>query len=174
MLATKAFRAVVISIAVAQAGLAQQAGEPAANTDTPRPQIVVDRTCRILPDSDARVLGDDGHGMRDPIICHLESIFQSQHVEEKIADGEHQYSRVRIAEQEYVLQDVIEAPVVFLVRHPVPEGWTVDSDPQPVSVDAGVAVFRVFADPGQTVRLHVGLRHATPIDDAAPQSAPNR
>jgi hypothetical protein len=78
-----------------------------------------------------------------------------------------QREHISISEQEYLLQDVTAGPVIFEVREFVPSQWQVDSDPQPVETVAfsgknvgSAAVFRVNAQPGETVRLHVGLRDA--------------
>jgi hypothetical protein len=125
--------------------------------------IVVDQSCRILPDSDAAVLGDHNDAFRNPVICHLESVLASRHVEERISSGDR--SLVRIREHEFILQNVTDSPAVFVVRQALPEGWTVDSDPQPTTVDGETAVFRVNAEPGQVVRLHVGLRNAVPLEN---------
>jgi hypothetical protein len=129
----------------------------------PRLQIAVDRSCMILPDSDPSVMGDHYDAFRDGAICHLESVFSSHHVEEKIEDGERSRFLVHVAEQEYLMQNVTDKPVVFVVRHNVPENWTVDSEPKPVSVEDGTAVFQVNAEPGQRVRLHVGMRRSVSI-----------
>jgi len=125
--------------------------------------IVVDQSCRILPDSDPAVLGDHNDAFRDPVVCHLESVLASRHVEERISSGDR--SLVRIREHEFILQNVTDSPAVFVVRQAVPEGWSVDSDPQPTATEDSTAVFRVFAEPGQIVRLHVGLRNAIPMDN---------
>ena len=129
--------------------------------------IVVDQSCRILPDSDPAVMGDHYDSFRDPAVCHLESVFSSQHVEVRVADGERSRSAVRIREHEFVLQNVTELPAVFTVRQLVPEGWTVNSDPQPVGMDGNTAIFRVYAIPGMIVRLHVGMQNTVPIADDA-------
>ena len=80
------------------------------------------------------------------------------HMEESVQDKELYRSRVTINEQEYVLQNISDEPVVFVVEQNVPNGWQVDSDPQPgelIPASVGdrkldkVAVFRVHADPGQ-------------------------
>ena len=128
-----------------------------------RVAIVVDQSCRILPDSDPAVLGDHNDAFRDPVVCHLESVLASRHVEERISSGDR--SLVRIREHEFILQNVTDSPAVFVVRQAVPEGWSVDSDPQPTTVDGETAVFRVNAEPGQIVRLHVGLRNAIPLEN---------
>jgi hypothetical protein len=46
---------------------------------------------------------------------------------------------------------------VFIVHHEVPNSWIVDSDPQPTSINGSMAVFRLVAEPGERVRLHVGM-----------------
>lgn len=128
-----------------------------------RVSIVVDQSCRISPDSDPAVLGDHNDAFRNPLICHLESVLASRHIEERISSGDR--SLVRIREHEFILQNVTDSPAVFVVRQTVPEGWSVDSDPQPSSTEDSTAVFRVNAEPGQIVRLHVGLRNAIPLEN---------
>jgi hypothetical protein len=124
-------------------------------------QIYVDDHCQVL---------DAGTGQfaANADVCHLDGmgVHRSSHVAAKEVDGVVQHSRVDVAEQTYLLQNIHEQPVVFVVAHQVPDGWHVDSDPQPISVKDGVAVFRVIAQPGQIVRLHVGTARATPLDDA--------
>jgi hypothetical protein len=39
----------------------------------------------------------------------------------------------------------------------------VDSDPQPAEMEGSTAVFRVYAEPGEIVRLHVGVRRTTEL-----------
>jgi hypothetical protein len=62
------------------------------------------------------------------------------------------------------LQNPTDKPVLFTVRHKVPENWTVDSDPPPSSMDGSTAVFRANAEPGQRVRLHVGMHRSYPVN----------
>ena len=101
---------------------------------------------------------------RADAICHLESVLSSHHIEEKITDGQRSRFSVRVAEQEYVVQNPTDKPAVFVVRHDVPGSWIVDSDPQPTSIDGSTAVFRLIAEPGQRVRLHVGMHRSDGID----------
>lgn len=123
-------------------------------------QIYVDDHCQVL---------DSGTGQfaANADVCHLDGmgVHRSSHLAAKEVDGIVQHSRVDVAEQTYLLQNIHEQPVVFVVAHQVPDGWRVDSDPQPVSQKGGVAIFRVIAQPGQIVRLHVGTAHETPLDD---------
>jgi hypothetical protein len=86
----------------------------------------------------------------------------SQHVEEKLTDG--QRSLVRVAEQEYVVQNPTDKPAIFIIRHDIPKNWIVDSDPQPSGMDGSTAVYRLNADPGQRVRLHVGMHRSYAIN----------
>jgi hypothetical protein len=126
--------------------------------------IVVDKSCRIEPESDPLVVGDHVDAFRDDAICHLESVLSSQHIEEKIADGQRSRFSVRVAEQEYVVQNPTDKPSLFIVRHEVPKNWIVDSDPRPSSTDGSTAVFRLNAEPGQRVRLHVGMHRRYTIN----------
>lgn len=126
--------------------------------------IIVDKSCLIEPGSDPLVLGDHIDAFRDDAICHLESVLSSQHIEEKITDGQRSRFSVQVAEQEYVVQNPIDKPIVFTVRHDIPENWIVDSDPQPTSIDGSTAVFQLNAEPWQRVRLHVGMHRSDSID----------
>jgi hypothetical protein len=139
---------------------------PAGQTqDQPmRLSIIVDKSCLIQPESDPLVLGDHVDAFRDDAICHLESVLSSHHVEEKITDSARSRFFVRVAEQEYIVQNPTDKPAVVIVQHQLPENWTVDSDPQPTSIDGTTALFRVNAEPGQRVRLHVGMRRNQSID----------
>jgi hypothetical protein len=133
--------------------------------DRPAPlSIVVDKSCLVEPQSDPLVLGDHIDAFRDDAICHLESVLSSQHIEEKITDGQRFHFTVRVAEQEYVVQNPTDKPAVFIVHHEVPKNWIVDSDPQPSSMDGSTAVFLLNAEPGQRVRMHVGMHRSDSID----------
>ena len=126
--------------------------------------IIVDNSCRIEPESDSLIVGDHVDAFRDDAICHLESVLSSHHEEEKIRDGQRSRFTVQVAEQEYVVQNPTDKNAVFIVRHDVPENWIVDSDPQPSSTDGSTAVFRLNAEPGQRVRLHVGMHRSDSIN----------
>src|SRR5262249_894709 len=139
---------------------------PAKQTQNQAPplSIVVDKSCRIDPESDPLIVGDHADAFRDDAICHLESVLSSHHVEEKITEGQRSPFNVQVTEQEYVVQNPTEKPAVFIVRHDVPESWIVDSDPQPTSMDGSTAVFRLNAEPGQRVRMHVGMHRSDSIN----------
>ena len=126
--------------------------------------IIVDNSCRIEPESDPLIVGDHVGAFRDDAICHLESVLSSQHIEERITDSQRSRFSVHVAEQEYVVQNPTDKPTVFIVRHDVPENWVVDSDPQPSSIDGSTAVFRLNAQSGQRVRLHVGMHRSYSIN----------
>ncbi len=146
------FSSVALSLLVAQ-----------SQDEAGRLLIVVDKSCLIQPDSDPLILGGHNDAFRDDAICHLESVLSSHHIEEKITEGERSSFFVRVAEQEYVVQNPTDKPTLFIVRHDVPQDWKVDSEPQPSSMDGATAVFRLNADPGQRVRLHVGAHRSYPI-----------
>ena len=151
-----------LPLALALAFLTVPAGQ---TQDQPAPlSIIVNKSCLIQPQSDPLVLGDHFDAFRDDAICHLESVLSSHHVEEKTTDGGLGRVFVRVAEQEYVVQNPTDKPAVFIIQHHLPEGWTVDSEPQPTSIDGATALFQVNAEPGQRVRLHVGMRRNQSID----------
>jgi hypothetical protein len=147
----------LLALAAAHSVTAQAAPADASSTWQ---QIYVDDHCQVL---------DAGTGQfaANADVCHLDGmgVHRSSHVAAKEVDGVVQHSLVSVAEQTYMLQNIHDQPVVFVVAHQVPEGWHIDSDPQPLTLKAGVAVFRVIAQPGQIVRLHVGAEHATPLAD---------
>ena len=137
---------------------------PARHAYSPFKEIHVDQSCRLLPDPLHPIIGKKKpHPLSDPVICHLETVLHSEHMEETIVGDELRRNLVKINEQEYVVQNITAEHVVFVVHQFVPQGWNVDSDPQPVEVEGQTAIFRVHADAGQIVRLHVGLRHASPL-----------
>ena len=121
-------------------------------------EIRVDERCRILLEEPSGY-DEKAEGSTDDAVCHLESRHTSNHVERSIVEGVSTRSSVTIEEQEYVLQDVTDEPVAFVVEQAVKPDWTVDSDPQPTKTFGNIAEFRVLAEPDQIVRLHVGLRH---------------
>lgn len=133
-------------------------------------EIHVNQDCLILQD---RVDGVQGMsvpgaqavtgGETDSAVCHLESKLTSNHVKGTVVNGAVQRSVVVVKEQEYLLQNELQQPVVFVVEHAVPDGWKVDSDPAPQRMVGKMAVFKVSAQPGQIVRLHVGEEHLIPL-----------
>jgi hypothetical protein len=126
-------------------------------------EIHVDQDCRILPDPAHVPPGAKAKPYSDSAICHLDHIFESQHVEERIVGNQLLRSKVDIHEHEFVLQDISADPVTFVVQQEVPKSWTVDSDPQPKQIIGQTAYFPVIVQPGEIVRLHVGMRHESPM-----------
>jgi hypothetical protein len=122
-------------------------------------EIHVDQDCRILPDAAHPLPRQKAKPFHDPILCSLEGVKDSEHMEERIDGNELRRFRIQVSEQTFVLQNITTDHIVFVVNHAVPSGWTVDSDPQPNRYDNGDAVFPVHAQPGEIVRLHVGIRH---------------
>jgi len=178
MTATKKLPAFFFLGAVASFGvtasLAQGAQQPAASPAARIPysafkEIHVDQQCHILPYPGSTDAGKSKPRLRkDPIICHLETVNASGHLEDTVVGDELHQSRVRIREQEYVLQNVTQEPRWFVVEQFVPAGWVVDSDPQPSEMAGATALFRVHAEPGEIVRLHVGMRNAKPLHARLP------
>ena len=122
-------------------------------------EIRVDERCRILLKEPTGFTGKP-KTRKDSVVCHLESQHTSNHIEKSVVDGVPARCSVTIAEREFVLQDVTDEPVTFVVEQPVGQDWQVNSDPQPTKMVGDIAEFRVIAQPGEVVRLHVGLRHA--------------
>lgn len=125
----------------------------------------------VYVDDSCQIMTSGGQFQNDADICHLDGagVQVSSHIAAKDVDGVRQHSLVKVHEQTYLLQNVDSEPVLFVVAQQVPAGWHVDSDPQPDQVKGNVAIFRVTAQPGQIVRLHVGVAHESPVaaDSAA-------
>jgi hypothetical protein len=78
-------------------------------------EIHVDQFCRILPDqAQSAGAGAKLRPRKDSVICHLETVLQSSHAEERLVGNELERSVVHIEEQEYLLQNVTGYPVVFV------------------------------------------------------------
>lgn len=122
-------------------------------------QIHVDAKCRILPEAAHLFPGHKPGPFRDANICHIENPLSSGHREEQISGNQLLRSNVRVSEQTYVLQNITGDHIVFVLEFPVPAGWQIDSDPQPNRFDGTTAIFPVHAQPGEIVRLHVGMRN---------------
>lgn len=157
--------ALVIAASAQQPG-ARPAYDGADAPDVAR-QIYIDGDCRIIPDAAHPFPGRKLKPFRDNGICSLETVLHSEHVEEQIKGNQLLRWAVRVNEQTFVLQNITGDHIVFVVEYRVPAGWTVDSDPQPNRYAGSTAIFPVHAQPGEIVRLHVGVRHTTPLKPRA-------
>jgi hypothetical protein len=167
MSATGRFSAVALLALCVTAGMGQRPGAtriPYDGSDTPDgpKSIHVDQDCRILPGSPLLPASKKSHPYRDSAICDIESPAESTHWEEKIVGNELQRAFVHVKERTFVLQDIADQPTEFIVQYAVPKDWFVDSDPLPFQVSGQTVYFRVYVKPGETVRLHVGVRREWP------------
>jgi hypothetical protein len=124
-------------------------------------ELQVDHSCRILTPARPGARNPRPHFRYNPIVCHLESVHTSDHWEQTpptTPNGRPRNIHVTVAEREYLLQNVTPAPVTFVVTEPLRKGWHIDSEVQPAELTPKAAIFRVQAQPGQIVRLHVGER----------------
>ncbi len=64
-----------------------------------------------------------------------------------------------VAESTYLVHNAAGETRTVIVETPHRQGWELDSDPKPEESTAAVYRFRVIAQPGESVRLHVGQRH---------------
>lgn len=146
-------------------GARQAARQPYDNSNSAAGLQVfhLDQRCRILPDPAHLAPGKKPRPYTDSAICHLESVLSSSHWEEKITTHQLQRTLVFIREHEFVLQNMSDTRALFVVQQEVPSKWSVDSDPQPVQIVGRIAYFHVYAEPGQIVRLHVGMRREYPM-----------
>ena len=141
--------------------------QPAANAApvsnvAPR-QVYVDQRCRLLPDPGSLAPGKKAKLKKDPEVCHLEAVFDTKHGEDQVVGNELKRSIVEVYEQQYVLQNVTAQTEVFIIEQPAVREWTIEGDPPPFQVAGSTAFFRAWVQPGEVVRLHVGMRHATAL-----------
>jgi len=139
---------IFLLLLLAAAPLAAQAPIPT--------ELEVDRQCRIVTENPANPTHPHHH--YDAGICHLESVLDSQHIATTIRNGVSKRALVEVREREYVMQNPYPQPITFTVKQTVPKSFHIDSDPQPAEMANNIATFHVIAQPGQTVRLHVGER----------------
>jgi hypothetical protein len=162
MVANRAYPALLLVGATACLGAAAQ--KPAASHRQNyfgSNEIRVDQDCHILPDPANLPPGKKARPYTDSNICHLESVNSSEHVEQKAVGNRLLRSLVDVQEHEFVLWNPENEPVIFVVEQLVPKKWTVDSDPQPKQIIGQVAFFPVHVQPGEVIRLHVGIRHTS-------------
>ena len=118
-------------------------------------EVHVTGDCRIYykntPDKKPRYFRNAG-------ICHQESANHVKQSEDTMKDGVLTRVVYQINESDYLLHNFTDHSVAFVLDQRLPEGWHVITDPQPISVDDHMAIYRVLAQPGQTVRLHTGQR----------------
>ena len=123
-------------------------------------EIHLDERCRVFsqvrPDAGAEYSKPKFHSGEG--LCTLRVEKHSSHWEETVYQGVVNRTKVQIRERDYVLYNSTQYTVAFVMAQSLPDGWTVDSVPQPVEVVDHVATFRVYAQPGQTVKLHIGER----------------
>jgi hypothetical protein len=124
-------------------------------------EVQIDHLCRVLTPARPNARDPKPHFRFNSIVCHLESEHVSDHWEQAppaTPNGRPKRIIVSVSEREYVLQNVTNSLVTFVVFQPLHKGWRIDSDPRPAEVTVSGAIFRVEAQPGQIVRLHVGER----------------
>jgi hypothetical protein len=76
----------------------------------------------------------------------------------EVCRRENDHDTARRVDHILVLKNLNPAPVTFVVFEWL-YGGRIDSVPQPDQVAGGAAVFRLHADPGESVHLHVGVRY---------------
>ncbi len=89
-----------------------------------------------------------------------ESQNNSNHVDHVTASkGVLVLHRAEVREITYVIHNAAATNRTVVLEHPVQNGYTLDSDPKPEETTPSVYRFRVSAAAGETVRLHVGVKH---------------
>ncbi len=73
-----------------------------------------------------------------------------------VHDGYLVESNEEIREVTYVVHNAASDARTVLIEHPVQNGWKLTSEVKPVETTATLYRFSVAAQPGETVRLHVG------------------
>jgi hypothetical protein len=121
-------------------------------------EIHVDEKCHIsevAPHSD----GLKQHVYTDRGICSVSGDAVTTRQETDIDDDKRIHRNVTIREHTFALHNPKDDPVTFIVDQKVPEGWQIDSDPLPNSINGADATFLVVVAPGETANLHVGERN---------------
>jgi hypothetical protein len=65
----------------------------------------------------------------------------------------------QIREVTYLVHNAASDARDVILEHPLEDGWKLNSEVKPVETSASSYRFRVIAQPGETVRLHVGETH---------------
>ncbi len=76
-----------------------------------------------------------------------------------IAKGVLTETSIDVAELTYDVHNAAPDPRTVIIEQPVRQGWTLDSDPKPTETTPTTYRFRVGANAGETVHLHIGERH---------------
>lgn len=123
-------------------------------------EIHIDERCRVFTQDRPSAGTPYGKpGFHDgSALCHLRSDNHSNHWEEAVHNGVVSRTRVQIHERNYLLFNPTDVRVAFVLDISLPDGWTIDSDPRPTEVIDHLASFRVYARPGETLKLHIGER----------------
>jgi hypothetical protein len=122
-------------------------------------EIHVDKDCHILPNPSENHTNLKATPYSDPTICHIENQHTSTHEEEKTEDSTIQHSIVTVSEQDFLLHNATNNALSFVIEQLVPRDWQVDPAHPATQVVGSIALYRIHALPGQTLRLHVALRH---------------
>ena len=65
----------------------------------------------------------------------------------------------QIREVTYLVHNAASDARDVILEHPLEDGWKLNSEVKPIETSASSYRFRVIAQPGETVRLHVGETH---------------
>jgi hypothetical protein len=149
--------AVALVLFAAPAAPPLNAQQPSSAPAIPT-EIEVDQSCHIVTVDLRNPARPRPRYSTDRIICHIEGYHETLRWEETIANGTRKKRLVDIREREFLLQNPYPQAITFVVHQALPRRYHIDSDPPPSDVTNSVASFRVIADPGQTVRLHIGER----------------
>ena len=134
----------------------QSIAVPLPIAPSPLPEAVfITEDCRIL----ALPGGDDSPYSTDKNTCHRETARNTRQ------------ANARIEEHSLILTNFRATPVTFVVSQWL-FGGVIDSVPEPDQVAADTAVFRVNANSGEIVHLHIGVRYDQPAKQRVPP-APN-
>jgi hypothetical protein len=150
------------------ASLPAQATAPASAVPAPAAtEVHVDQRCRILPSTATMPSGKKARARSDWSVCHLENVFDTEHRVQTVVGSELERSDVEIFEVQYVLGNDSQQREVFTIEAPAVKGWTIEGDPPPFRVADGKEYYRAWVQPGETVRLHVGMRKVTRLKPKA-------
>jgi hypothetical protein len=157
----------VLTVITATTLFAQQNPPPTSAPATAKShpaEVHIDQNCRVLT-SPAPTAANPNLAPRyryNPAVCHIESQHCSDHWEKTTQNGVPKNLFVVVKERKYILRNIGASSIIFAVDQQVPKNWRIDSTPQPDQINGDIATFRLVAEPGQVVRLHVGERATEP------------
>lgn len=118
----------------------------------------VDGHCRLY-ETVSTPKGPKVHRYKDRGICSVDSVHETTRTETDMDLAQRKRNHVVIREHTFTFHNPTSEPAAFVLEQALPNGWEIDSDPQPNKIESGTATYIISVGPKQTVNLHVGERN---------------